>query len=1296
MTVLQVYLFGGLMVGWDGTPMPPISGAAARSLFAYLLTFRDRPHTRDLLAGTFWPDLPDDVARRRLSQALWRIRKALDPHPVLLTEGDTVQSNPGLPLWLDVEQFTRYQAQCIDEGSRNESEALAHCESCLEQYRGEFLAGYYDDWLFPERERLRELYLDVLERLVGGYKRQGDYAAALAHARRLAAEDLLREEAHAEVMRLCHLLGRDAEALQQYETCRRVLMEELGVEPSPAIRALAREITERGRQAAQSDLPHVSPPSAALVLDAANLPELPLIGRDGERAEILAHVDALQQGLGGVVVLEGEAGVGKTRLLRAIAGDARWRGAEVLWGGGHPIEAVRAYGPLVEALSGGLSPLRARQLAQVVDPIWLQVLALLLPPLATALSDLPPPPLEPAQEQDRLANALAQLLAGWTKIVPLLMVMEDLHWAGQDSLELLTRLAPLLNESGVLVLGSYRTEEARARPAIWQGLQALDRAGVRQRMVLSGLSAAATGELVRRSLGMGSPAPLFEARLFDETAGNPLFLLETLRALYGEGLLVRDESGRWSTQDDWTSDQSGLPLPLAVEQIIARRLEILTPSLRGTLRLAAVLGERFDFDLLRAATGQDPSGLLPTLRELVQHRLLDETDQDYCFHHDMIRQVAYDEIDVADRPHLHRQAAEALELLQPEQVAALAHHWTVAEVWDRAARYHQQAGDLAAAVHANAEAESHYTRALQALEQLPGMPEPDWVFELYLAREAIYALSGDREAQARDLLTLETLADQLGDNERRAEVVERRGKCAQDTGDYPALIVEAQNLIELARKLQYGGIEAVGQRQWGTALWRQGKYEDALVRLRRALTLARSAGWSREEAASLYALAAVARHVASAAEAMDYGRQALAAYREIGDQQGEAALLNALGVIAHLDSDLASAIENYERALHTRRLIGDLPGQAVSLSNLGVIQQSLGDYALAQDYYQQSLHISHLTGDRLHQADTLGNLGLVLLQVGAYPQAQASLESSLGLYRDIGSRRGAGSRLADLAFLYHHLGQAGTSQECARQALGIAQDLGNRFREAEAWQALAAARMDLGDLTEAALAYQQAFDAFDDLGQSNYALDALAGLARASLALGDQAQGLSHVEGLLDHLGTGIVESSHEPLLIYLTCYRVLHAARDPRAQKVLGSAHSLLQERAARIPDEEMRRSYLEEVAAHREITAAYFASLALDQREVRLPRADAPTGRPLRDDEYATITWTVAAPEDGALDEGPARRQARLHRLLGEAADQGVVPTVGDLAAALEVSEPTVRRDLAALRRAGQPVQTRGSRDR
>ena len=187
-------------------------------------------------------------------------------------------------------------------------------------------------------------------------------------------------------------------------------------------------------------------------------------------------------------------------------------------------------------------------------------------------------------EQDRLLPALGQLLAGWARIVPVMLMLEDLHWAGPATRNLLARLAAALRAGGVLVLASYRGEEARSSPETWQALRALDRTGVHRRLVLARLTAEEAGELLRRTLG--EPTPRLEARLYAETAGNSLFLLETLRILSGEGRLKCDQEGQWTTSWDDLTEEVKLPLPAAIEKIIARRLGSLATSARQVLALA--------------------------------------------------------------------------------------------------------------------------------------------------------------------------------------------------------------------------------------------------------------------------------------------------------------------------------------------------------------------------------------------------------------------------------------------------------------------------------------------------------------------------------------------------------------------------------------------------------------------------------------------------------------------------------------------------------------------------------------
>jgi hypothetical protein len=238
---------------------------------------------------------------------------------------------------------------------------------------------------------------------------------------------------------------------------------------------------------------------------------------------------------------------------------------------------------------------------------------------------------------------------------------------------------------------------------------------------------------------------------------------------------------------------------------------------------------------------------------------------------------------------------------------------------------------------------------------------------------------------------------------------------------------------------------------------------------------------------------------------------------------------------------------------------------------------------------------------------------------------------------------------------------------------------------------LAHALVELGCLAEATDAYREAWDIRRELGKHSLAMESLSGLPRISLIQGDQAQAQAYVEEILSYLENNSLGGADEPLRVYLTCYQVLDTAQDPRAPEVLAAAYDLLQEQAAKIPDEGTRRSFLENVAAHREIVAVY-RELQGRRVNTRLPCADAPAGRPLRDDEYTTVIWTVNAPGDKKISRKTERRRHRILRLVREAQAQDAAPRDQDLATALGVSLVTIRRDVAALRAGGHDLPTRG----
>jgi DNA-binding SARP family transcriptional activator/predicted ATPase len=1222
---LQIRLMGTLELTWNDAPLVVPSSLKVRSLLAYLILHHDHFIARIRLSGLFWPERPDDRARRALSQALWQIRSALgSADDRLVTERDTVtfEIRPGD--WLDVEAFEEKVSKYASGKWQADDTSSAHASSthllelsvAADLYRADFLENVYDDWALLERERLRELYLSALQQLTTLHKQQGSYEQSLIYAQRLSAADPLREEAHRELMQLYHLLGRSQAALEQFITLRDLLARELGAQPTPATVTLYHEIADALADVDVSHLP-VAPPPPPLLHD---LSRLPFVGRTSERATLLSAMQAAVQGRGGCALVEGDAGVGKTRLVGEVIAGAEWRGFQVGAAKAKGLAALAPYQLLCDALLPLLTPLRIAQLANLVEPMWLSAVTPVLTVIAEHLPDLPALiSLDHREEQRRLLGGLAQCLAGLASIAPLLLALEDVHWADEATLAALAYLIHALSTDRVFFILSCRTAEARERAIVWETLDDLDRARPLLRVHLGPFELADTEDLLGRALGTGeadTQTALLAERLQGETGGNALFLVESLRTLLEQQALTRSSDGRWVLSHERLASS----IAASIQEIVDERLSRLESAMRGVLELAAVLGEDADFPVLIRAGDGSPTALLSALAELKRYGFLIETEARYRFEHERVREITYQAVALERRRWLHCRVGEALETLCPDRVESLAYHYWLGEVWDKACDYGQQAGDQARAVYANEEAAGYYTRALQALDQMSSDVAARR-YTLLLAREKVYELQGAREAQQRDLEALDGLVEALGGNARRAEVALRQANYAAVTSDYPAAIAAAQVAVVMAQtsklpKIDVACLQSAGYLQWGRALFYLGDYAEAGVQLEQALALARSARSHQTE--------------------------------------------------------------------------------ADSLRNLGNVCLPQGDYALARGYFEQALRIYREIGARRGESALLANLGAAHYHLGDYIEAMACYEQALDIFREVGDKRSELWGLCNLGLLLHHLGDDEEACRHTRQALQAAQELDERDIQGYALTYLGHAVMGLGRLAEAADAYQRAYDLRQALGQINLSMEPLAGLARVALAQDDLAQ----AEALVAKIPLVDANAMHgigEVFWVYQTCHCVFAAAQDPRAQDVLVTACALLQERAAKIPGEETRHSFLENVVTHRQLAAACQAMEAGPSRRqvrVRLPLASAPTGRPLREDEWMQVVWTVDAAEDAEVSRKADRRRCRLLRLLGEAAAQSAAPTVKDLASALGVNERTVRRDLAALREAGHQVRTRGTR--
>ncbi len=960
------------------------SSPQARSLLAYLILHHGRLIPRDRLTGILWPERSDARARRALSHALWQIRTALGPvSSRLTTKDDTVTFVLRPDDWLDVAVF-QDKARVGDALSCYEADLKA----AINIYRADFLEACYDDWALLERERLRDLYLQTLERLIVLYKQKSAYNRALEHARRLAMADPLRESAHRELMQLYHLLGRHRAALAQYETLCRLLDEELGVEPAAATTALCHEIAAALKAIGAPHLPVAAPPPPLL----RDLAHLPFVGRTEERATLLTRLQAAGQGHGGMALVEGDAGVGKTRLIEEIVADARWRGFQVGLAKADALATSTPYQSMREALLPLLTPMRINQLSHLIKPEWLRVLRPLFPPLNESPSEVggeyasassPGSALDTAEEQRRLMEGLVYLLEGMAAVTPLLLVLEDLHWADEATLDTLLHLVTHLSQQRVLFILTCRIAEARQRKIVWKTLETLDLKQSLRRVRLSSFERSEAVTLVQRAMGVGPKddrAIAFAVRLREETGGNALFLVESLKSLLEKRHLTSSSGG-------WHFPAEDLPLltPASVQILIGERVTRLSDNLRRVLEMVAVLGENADFTVLSHAIDIESVDLLAALGELEQRGFLVEMEKRYRLEHDRIQEVVYQNVPPDRRRILHRRAGRSLERSYPERIESLARHFSLGEVWDKALAYNRQAGRRAGDIYAGVEAAAYYHQALSAWQHLRTR-ELTVGIDLHRARGRICQDIGRFDQAEADFWTAYELAEDMEDHAGRSQV-------------------QAQALTLLS-----------------SLKFQQGDFEGAAEVAQRALDLAQAAGLKLEIADGLFKKANAIRNLGHHRQAIELYERAADVFAELDDLSHLADCLNRMGYGFVFQGDYDQAESVMTRSLNLRRQIDDRVGVAYSLINLSGMYFYRGHFSQVLQFAREAFQVAHAIGDPYGEDAALNIQGVALLELGKPDQAIPYFEQALEIARQIGDRSLEPSTLAEMGWAYFHLG----------------------------------------------------------------------------------------------------------------------------------------------------------------------------------------------------------------------------------------------------------------------------------
>jgi predicted ATPase/DNA-binding SARP family transcriptional activator len=744
---LDVRVFGGLEGSVDGRPLP-LGASKPRALFAMLALNAGSVVSVDRLIDGLWGDVPPVSAPKLVQVYVSRLRHALADAgygAAIVTRGRGYELRVD-PDAVDAACFEHLVAQ----GSPREALAL---------WRGPPLDDLADEpFAGAEIRRLEELRLAAHELAIERDIEAGRHREVLSELDVLVAAEPLRERLHAQRMLALYRCGRQAEALDAYRQARSALVEAIGVEPGPELRRLQEAILVQD--------PALEAPASAAIPTPAVDPQdgrgheadapAPLVGRARELSGLLSGLEQALAGHGGLFLLAGEPGIGKSRLADELARHARDRGAEVLFGRCWEAGGAPAYWPWVQAL-------RAHVRGRDPDALRLELgagaaeVAQMLPELRELFADLPePPPLSPEAARFRLFERLASFLITVARSRPVVVVLDDLHAADEPSLLLLQFVTGELQQAPLLIVGAYRDVDLEPHTPLASVVAELRRERVTHQLALGGLTEVEVGRMIEASSGMQPPQPSVAA-IHHRTEGNPLFVDELVRLLSSEGRLTQVTEAA----------SEALPIPPGVREVIGRRLRLLSDDSRRILVLAAVLGREFEFAALAHLSGLSEEQLLDVLEEAIRLRVLAEVPaapDRLRFAHALIRDTLYGELGGLRRLRLHRQVGEALEAFygkdREPHLAELAHHFLAAGAAGNAARaieYARAAGDRAVRLFAFEEAVRLFEMALEALERNSAASDRDRC-ELLLALADAQSRAGDHLAAKATYLRAAELA----------------------------------------------------------------------------------------------------------------------------------------------------------------------------------------------------------------------------------------------------------------------------------------------------------------------------------------------------------------------------------------------------------------------------------------------------------------------------------------------------------------------------------------------------------
>jgi DNA-binding SARP family transcriptional activator len=902
-------LFGEFRLMRDGVTMATLRARSRQLLFAYLAINAGKVIDRSYLAGILWPDSTEQQARTNLRHVLHSIRRTMPDYHFLVTDtGTTLTWRADAACIADVSGFL-WSLDRAEKAGNQEAE-LHELQRALARYAGELLPGHQNDWVLQERDRLARLYLAALERAAHLLASRRDYPAALEYCSLLVAADPLRETAYQRLMRLHALDGNRASVEQTYQTCVSVLDRELDIGPSHQTRDLYQALIKGAVQSRWLDGP-----------SAQQMPAF--VGRQSQWARLGKLWNEVDVGHHSrMVLLSGEAGIGKTRLAEEFLHHLDRQGVTTLGARCYSAEGELSFAPVVAWLRG--EPIRSA-LPEIGEP-WLAELARLLPELRSERPNTPQPPAGGEWQRQRLFEGLARAIL--ISPGPIGLLIDDVQWCDRDTLEWLRFLLHFQSGSRLLLVATLRPEELTTDHPLLDLVISLQRDSQLTEIMLDPLDEAGTTSLM--SSLAGAEVTVGQAqRIHRETEGNPLFIVEIMRA------------GQHSTEDEQD-------LPPTIQAVISGRLARLSPPALEIVRLAAVIGRTFNVAELTRVGSLDEDQLVDVLDELTQRRIVREhTGGDFDFTHHKLREVAYGQLGETRKRLLHRRMAGVLVNDSGSDldsvVSRVAHHLERAGQPGQAAEYFLHAARQAQRVHANHEAERLYRRGLSHVP--PGSPYASLTCRLLEGLGDMQILAGEHTA-ARESFMQAIDIYPGGDGSDVARLRHKLGQAWKAGGHFAeALAAYAEAEAELGDRSTNPGLWIDLQMDrmrvhYGKADWQSMMEiaETARSEIERCGTAWQRVGFIGN---CLNMELRRNRYVVSDSALRDIQR-AVSIAKESDDQSVLANAQFSLGFCTLWHGDHVQSIDELERALDLSRRLGDVGLQVLVLTYLAIAWRRLG------------------------------------------------------------------------------------------------------------------------------------------------------------------------------------------------------------------------------------------------------------------------------------------------------------------------------------------------------------------